>query len=282
MKKLLSILSVFLISTSLFAIDDTTGIDDSEFFDISDSDISSKDLTKSFSVELDSLMSEASKLLDKYSAQLSKSAGDFMDYLGSEKGQQDIANVKNTLGGLFGSLTSSISDNIGSVPSQKSQKKSTPEQVFVKIDPTNFEKISEVRKNFLEYAESLRGIRYVSGGTSPSGFDCSGYVGYAAKNGIGVSLPRTAAQIYNSVQKIDTSDLEPGDLIFFKNWGNIDHIGIYAGKYQGSGQYKGADCFLNAANAGPRQGVVVSFLTEKYWKNHYCGAGRFIPATVNE
>jgi cell wall-associated NlpC family hydrolase len=69
------------------------------------------------------------------------------------------------------------------------------------------------------------GIPYVYGGSSPSGFDCSGFVMYVYAQ-IGVSLPHNAAAQYGYGTPVDRSQLQPGDLVFFNGLG---HNGIYVG-----------------------------------------------------
>ncbi len=73
------------------------------------------------------------------------------------------------------------------------------------------------------------GVPYVWGGSSPSGFDCSGLVSYVYAQ-VGVSLPHHAAAIYGYGTPVSQSDLQPGDLVFFNGLG---HMGIYIG----GGQY---------------------------------------------
>jgi peptidoglycan DL-endopeptidase CwlO len=69
------------------------------------------------------------------------------------------------------------------------------------------------------------GIPYVYGGSSPSGFDCSGFVMYVYSK-VGVSLPHNAAAQYGVGTPVDRSQLQPGDLVFFNGLG---HNGIYVG-----------------------------------------------------
>ena len=113
------------------------------------------------------------------------------------------------------------------------------------------------------------GVRYVWGGSSPSGFDCSGLVVYVYKK-IGVSLPRTSASQYKAGKHIDADRLDllvPGDLVFFGTNGDpsrVHHVGIYVG----SGNY------IHAPQTGDV--VKISSLTERAAsRGDYVGASRF-------
>lgn len=76
------------------------------------------------------------------------------------------------------------------------------------------------------------GVPYVYGGTSPSGFDCSGLIYYAAKEA-GISLPRTSQAQSTLGSYVPVSDLKAGDLVFWGGVGSAYHVGIYIG----GGQY---------------------------------------------
>jgi cell wall-associated NlpC family hydrolase len=80
----------------------------------------------------------------------------------------------------------------------------------------------------LSLAARYQGVPYVYGGSTPRGFDCSGYTRYVFKLA-GISLPRTAQQQYDAVRKIRRSEAKPGDLVFFIGRGGVYHTGIYAG-----------------------------------------------------
>lgn len=107
------------------------------------------------------------------------------------------------------------------------------------------------------------GSRYRYGGTSPSGFDCSGFV-YYVYNRAGYGLGRSMYSQYSSGRHVSSSQLQPGDIIFFKNTykRGLSHAAIYVGNGR----------IVHAANE--RTGVTVSNLWSPYWSAHYAGAVR--------
>lgn len=80
-------------------------------------------------------------------------------------------------------------------------------------------------------ASQYIGTRYVYGGTSPSGFDCSGLVQYSLKK-LGVSIARSSGAQYGYGTSVSRANLQPGDLVFFSRGGGISHVAIYAGNGQ--------------------------------------------------
>ena len=77
----------------------------------------------------------------------------------------------------------------------------------------------------LAYAKNFLGVPYVYGGTTPGGFDCSGFVKYVYAN-FGIDLPRVTYEQMKVGVAVSTDDLQAGDLLFFRGGG---HVGIYAG-----------------------------------------------------
>ncbi|HLY84824.1 MAG TPA: C40 family peptidase [Acidimicrobiales bacterium] len=78
----------------------------------------------------------------------------------------------------------------------------------------------------LAVALGLVGTPYVTGGSAPGGFDCSGLTQYAYA-AAGIALPRTALQQFDAVPHVPLADVQPGDLLFF--YPGITHVGIYIG-----------------------------------------------------
>lgn len=110
------------------------------------------------------------------------------------------------------------------------------------------------------------GTPYQYGSSSPSGFDCSGFVGYVFKQ-YGYSLPRTAAAIYGEGAAVDKSSLQAGDLVFFQGPGasSINHVGIFVGDNQ----------FIHSSS-GQSWGVTYSSLDASYYCQYYAGAKRIL------
>lgn len=115
----------------------------------------------------------------------------------------------------------------------------------------------------LAEAQKYLGTPYVSGGASPAGFDCSGFVYYVLKQ-MGYSVSRTPAGQFSIGTTVSKENLKPGDIVYFANTyiSGISHVGIYAGNGQ----------FIHSPNS--RSTVSYSDLTSGYWANHYYGARR--------
>ena len=122
---------------------------------------------------------------------------------------------------------------------------------------------SEARAEVLEFAAQFLGTPYVYGGSSPSGFDCSGFTSYVFNNTVG-SIPRVAQSQFNATTHVSREELLPGDLVFFgSSASSISHVGIYVGD----------DTFIHS----PHTGDVVKYesLSGNY-ASRFQGGGRVI------
>lgn len=79
----------------------------------------------------------------------------------------------------------------------------------------------------ISYAEQFLGVPYVWGGTTPSGFDCSGFMQYVYLHAAGIQLPRVAMDQQNAGTRISPYNVQPGDLIFMGD--PAYHVGMYIG-----------------------------------------------------
>lgn len=106
------------------------------------------------------------------------------------------------------------------------------------------------------------GTRYVLGGSTKNGIDCSAFTQILYATSLGVTLPRTAREQYKTCQRIEREELKEGDLIFFNTRGGVSHVGMYLQNNK----------FVHAATSG---GVMISDLSEAYWSKRLLGYGRY-------
>ena len=127
--------------------------------------------------------------------------------------------------------------------------------------------VTEEMNAVVNRALNFLGVKYVWGGTTPNGFDCSGFVQYIYRE-FGYTLNRVADDQYENGEFVSSDNLKPGDLVFFSDNGAVSgiyHVGIYIGDSQ----------FVHAANS--QRGVVISYLNEGYYAHYYYGARRILP-----
>ena len=118
-------------------------------------------------------------------------------------------------------------------------------------------------KHLVSSIEGRLGTRYRPGGTTPDGFDCSGFVQYLYKDAFRMLLPRTSGELAVLGAMVKKKQLRPGDLVFFSIDGNrIDHVGIFIG----------GKSFAHASTGG----VKVNNIDEHYFFSRYACAARLI------
>ena len=108
------------------------------------------------------------------------------------------------------------------------------------------------------------GVPYRRGGSdAETGFDCSGFVRAMYERTVGQLLPRKASEQAAATERIDKTDLQPGDLVFFNTMRRaFSHVGIYVGDNK----------FVHAPKPGAK--VRVEDMTQAYWAKRFDGARR--------
>ena len=124
--------------------------------------------------------------------------------------------------------------------------------------------LSPQRRELMRVAHHSIGTRYKWGGETPTqGFDCSGLMRYSYKQ-VGIKIPRTSAKQRNASRQLSRSQLQPGDMIFFKIDKRTNHVGIYTGNGK----------FIHASSGSRR--VKKEKLDTPYWNQHVVKYGTFL------
>jgi lipoprotein Spr len=120
----------------------------------------------------------------------------------------------------------------------------------------------------LQQIDPWLGVRYRNGGNTAAGIDCSAFTATILLSYRGIQLPRTSREQFRFCEQVNKSDLQVGDLLFFRTRGrSISHVGIYLGN----------DKFVHASSSN---GVMVSDSKESYFSARYVGAGRIPQSSV--
>jgi len=124
---------------------------------------------------------------------------------------------------------------------------------------------SHTGESIVRTASRLRGVRYRWGGSSRSGFDCSGFTRYVFRQRAGIDLPHSASAQFRTGKPVRRNELKPGDLVFFQTYRRgASHVGIYIGNGK----------FIHASSARGR--VRVDSLNDGYYRQRYLGARRVV------
>jgi len=120
---------------------------------------------------------------------------------------------------------------------------------------------SSLVRRVVQAALRYQGVPYVFGGTSPNGFDCSGFTRYIFAQA-GINLPRAADEQYEVGQNVSYGQLQSGDLVYFTTYEpGASHVGIYLGNGQ----------FISATSS---RGIAIARIDSGYWGDRYLGARR--------
>jgi hypothetical protein len=123
------------------------------------------------------------------------------------------------------------------------------------------------RNELVAIAKKQLGVPYVSAGKDPSGFDCSGFTSFVLQQH-GEDIPRRAADQFATCSKLAEEEAQIGDLVFFSNGGEVNHVGILINE---KGQAK------TMIHASSSKGIsIVEIETSTYWKPRIVGYGTFI------
>ena len=124
------------------------------------------------------------------------------------------------------------------------------------------DEVNDLVGKILEFAKGLIGSPYKKAGSSPKGFDCSGFTSYVFKQ-FNIELPRVSGDQYNFGKAVSADEAKAGDLIAFTNKGRIFHVGIYLGNGE----------FIHSSSS---QGVVITKTSDTYWGPRLLGFCRVL------
>jgi len=140
-------------------------------------------------------------------------------------------------------------------PASHPVKREAPDRVVTRVEPrTSGEHAAAI-------ALEQVGVPYRYGGSTPSGFDCSGLVQYSYSQA-GIRVPRTTSQLWSIMNPVGRSNLRAGDLLFFSIEGKMSHVGMYLGEQR----------FVHAPQSG--RTVSVASLDSPFYKAAFIRAGR--------
>lgn len=122
------------------------------------------------------------------------------------------------------------------------------------IYPSKIIKFPNLQEILLTEANTWIGTKYIWGGTSRKGVDCSAFVRNVYKSALNVNLPRTSREQFKDTVPIQYKDIKKGDLVFFLNNKGVHHVGLIIDE----------DTFIHASSS---RGVRIDSLSKGYWSN---------------
>ena len=208
----------------------------------------------------------AAALAAEVPADLQVTAQEHVDAIAASHGQSDRVATVDQAQTLDDALSASVdpADSISTVGSaaDTTPLDATPKSSLKRLAHSIVSRTTMIARFLTHAALRFIGVPFVFGGTSTSGFDCSGYVQHVYASA-GIKLPRTADAQYYAASPINGAPVR-GDLVFFQTYEpGPSHVGIYLGGGQ----------FVHASSS---HGVTVSRLADSYWRARYLGARRVI------
>ncbi|AOE49615.1 C40 family peptidase [Kangiella sediminilitoris] len=165
-----------------------------------------------------------------------------------------IVNIQQLLAVI---LLAVLITSCASTPRSSSQSGSAPHR-----SSTEAPRGSDKGLTIAQIAQAMVGVSYRYGGSNPDeGFDCSGLVYYSHLK-VGEKIPRVSYAQLAASENVSMSDLQPGDLLFYRINGSPSHVGIYIGQGQ----------FVHAPSSGKK--VRVTSMANLYFKPRFIRAGR--------
>ena len=157
-----------------------------------------------------------------------------------------------------------------SFASCKSSKRAKSKKEVSTEIPTKKNKKASKAGYIIDYAKQFKGVRYKWGGTTKSGMDCSGLV-FESFRAYDIILPRISRDMAKKGDKISLKEAQEGDLLFFKTSKSrrhsINHVGLIIKSKAGD---------ITFIHATTSKGVLVSKLSENYWKSAFVEARRIL------
>ena len=194
--------------------------------------VATKSQLESDKAKIESLKSDAEKSASDLQQTLEANKDKLAQLAASEDAAKAAAATAAVAATPSASSTSTASSSAASSSANTSTTSASSSASASQAPASNTSSVSVSGGSIASNAAKYIGVPYVYGGTSPSGFDCSGLIYYAAKEA-GINLPRTSQAQSTLGSYVSVSDLHAGDLVFWGGVGSAYHVGIYIG----GGQY---------------------------------------------
>lgn len=194
--------------------------------------VATKSQLESDKAKIESLKSDAEKSASDLQQTLEANKDKLAQLAASEDAAKAAAATAAVAATPSASSTSTVSSSAASSSANTSTTSASSSASASQAPASNTSSVSVSGGSIASNAAKYIGVPYVYGGTSPSGFDCSGLIYYAAKEA-GINLPRTSQAQSTLGSYVSVSDLKAGDLVFWGGVGSAYHVGIYIG----GGQY---------------------------------------------